>query len=130
MLHYFFFPVFLWTCLSKYTWNDMTDTIKHFEQQTSSTLCSVMYLVHPKIKFHLSYWTKLWPTQILHVCCSGGGGRRLKKTHLGQIFQSVTSFETEFFFFSLTIELATFKATGIVLQSIRNWCNIQREVFF
>ena len=30
----------------------MTDTIKHFEQQTSSTLCSVLYPVHPKIKFH------------------------------------------------------------------------------
>ena len=26
----------------------MTDTLKHFEQQTSSTLCSVLYLVHPK----------------------------------------------------------------------------------
>ena len=26
----------------------MTDTMKHFEQQTSSTLCSVLYLVHPK----------------------------------------------------------------------------------
>ena len=26
----------------------MTDTVKHFEQQTSSTLCSVLYLVHPK----------------------------------------------------------------------------------
>ena len=26
----------------------MTDTMKHFEQQTSSTLCSVFYLVHPK----------------------------------------------------------------------------------
>ena len=39
-----------------------------------------------KIKFHIS---KLWPTQIWHVCCS-----EKKKTHLGQVFQSVTSFET------------------------------------
>ena len=32
----------------------MTDTIRHFEQQTSSTLCSVLYqVVHPKIKFHI-----------------------------------------------------------------------------
>ena len=54
---------FLWTYLSKYRWKDMTDTIKQFEQQTSWTLCSVLYLVHPKIKFHISYWTKLWPTQ-------------------------------------------------------------------
>ena len=40
------FIYFTWW--SKYTWKDMTDTIKHFEQQTSSTLCSVLYLVHPK----------------------------------------------------------------------------------
>ena len=40
-----------------------------------------------KIKFQIS---KLWPTQIWHVCCSG----KKKKTHLGQVFQSVTSFET------------------------------------
>ena len=26
----------------------MTDIMKHFEQQTSSTLCSVLCLVHPK----------------------------------------------------------------------------------
>ena len=43
----YFFSSFLWTCLSKYTWKDTTDTIKHFVQQTSSTLCSVLYLVHP-----------------------------------------------------------------------------------
>ena len=48
-----FFQFFLWTCLSKYRWNDMRDTIKHSEQQTSSTMCSVLYLVHPKIKFHI-----------------------------------------------------------------------------
>ena len=47
LLAYFFFQV-LWICLSKYTRKDMTDTMKHFEQQTSSTLCSVLYLVHPK----------------------------------------------------------------------------------
>ena len=33
----------------------MTDTIKHFEKHTSSTLCSVLYLVHPQIKVHISY---------------------------------------------------------------------------
>ena len=70
----FFFPFFfLWTCLSKYTRKDMADTMKHFEQQTFSTLCSVLYLVHPEIKFHIS---KLWPTQIWHVCCSG---KKMKK---------------------------------------------------
>ena len=66
-----FFSSFLWTFLSKYTWKNMTETIKHFGQQTSSTLCSVLYLVHQKIKFHISYWPNLWLTQIWHVCCSG-----------------------------------------------------------
>ena len=65
----FFFSVFLWTYLSKYRWKDMTDTIKHFEQ-TSPTLCSDLYLCYSKIKFHISYRTKLWPTQIWNVCCS------------------------------------------------------------
>ena len=92
-----FFFSFLWTFLSsKYTRKDMTNTMKHFEQQTSSTLCSVLYLAHPKIKFHIS---KLWPTQILHVCCSGKKKKkkkkkRSKKPRLGQVFQFVTSFET------------------------------------
>ena len=88
---------FLWTCLSKYTWKNVTDTIKHFEQQTSSTLCSVLYLVHPKIKFHISYWTncdRLKPA---------AQGKKKKKKHSGQVFQFVTSFETNnFFFLSLT----------------------------
>ena len=45
-----------------------SDSLQHcFEQQTSLTLCSVLYLVHPKIKFHIS---NLWPAQIWHVCCS------------------------------------------------------------
>ena len=77
----------------------MTDTVKHFKQQTSSSLCSVLYLVHPKIKFHIS---RLWTTKIWHVCCLEDEEEEeeekkkntLKKTHLGQVFQSVTSFET------------------------------------
>ena len=97
-LHIFF--QFLWTCLSKYTWNDMTDTIKHLKQHTSSTLYSVLYLVHPKIKFHISYWTKLWPTQIWNVCCSWKNKQTNKQTnktkkkkkkknlHLGQVFRA------------------------------------------
>ena len=43
-----FFVSFLRTCLSKYTRKDITETMKHFEQQTSSTLCSLLYLTHPK----------------------------------------------------------------------------------
>ena len=34
--------------LSKYSRKDMTDTMKYFEQQTFSPLCSVLYLVHQK----------------------------------------------------------------------------------
>ena len=65
-----FFFQFLWTCLSKYRWKDMTGRMKHFEQQISSSLCSVLYqVVHPK-KVPYSYWTKLWPTQIWNVCYS------------------------------------------------------------
>ena len=85
---FFFFFSFLWTCLSKYRWKDMTDTIKHFEQQTSSTLFSVLYLVHPKI--------------ILNKVVADSNLKRLllrgEKMHLGQVFQSVTSFETYKFF--------------------------------
>ena len=43
-----------------------------------------------KIKFHIS---KLWTTQIWHVSCSEEKKILLKKPHLGQVFQSVTSFE-------------------------------------
>ena len=78
--------------LSKYTWKDMKDTIRHFGQQTSSTLCFVLYLVHPKIKFHISYWTKVVTDSNLAPLLRGI--KCLKKLHLGQLFQSVTSFET------------------------------------
>ena len=82
LLAYFFPIFFLWTCLIKYRWKYITDTIKHFEQQTSSTLCVVLYLVHPKIKFHISYWTKLWPTQIWNVCCSEKTNKQTNKKTL------------------------------------------------
>ena len=84
---------------------DMADTIKHFVQQISSNLCSVLYLVHPQIKVHISYETKLWPDPNLTRLLlrekkkkkKGGGGppkNVFKKMHLGQVFQSFTSFET------------------------------------
>ena len=77
----------------------MTDTMKHFEQLTFSTLCSVLYLVHPKIKFHIS---KLWPTHNLTRLLLRKKKKKkktFKKPHLGQVFQSVTSFETKHLFF-------------------------------
>ena len=74
----------------------MADTMKHFEQQTSSTLVFYLVSCSSKIKFRIS---KLWPTQIWHVCCSEKKKKKkknthIKKPHLGQVFQSVTSFET------------------------------------
>ena len=42
----FFFPVFYELACQNI--QELTDTMKHFQQKTSSTLCSVLYLVHPK----------------------------------------------------------------------------------
>ena len=80
----------LWTCLSKYTRKDMTDTMKHFEQQTSSILCSFLYLVHPKSSsiFQSCDWLKS------DTSAAQKKKNVRKKMHLGQVFQSVTSFET------------------------------------
>ena len=93
-----FFSRFLWACSSKYTRKDMTDTMKHFEQQTSSTLCSVLYLVHPKS----SSIGLFQSCDRLKSDTSAAQKKKKKKTHLGQVFQSVMSFETQHFFFSLT----------------------------
>ena len=60
---------------------------------------SVFYLgsSSSKIKFHIS---KLRPTQILPICCSEKKKKKhIKKPHLGQVFQSVASFETQHLFF-------------------------------
>ena len=59
LLAWFFF--FSFYDLSKNTRKDMTDTMKHFEQQTSSTLVFCLVSCSSKIKFHI---LKLWPTQI------------------------------------------------------------------
>ena len=72
----------------------MTDTMKHFEKPTSSTLCSVLYLVHPK------------SSSIFQSCdrfksdTSSAQGKKKKKhvktnkqTDLGQVFQSVKSLD-------------------------------------
>ena len=95
LLAYFFFQ-FFWTCLSKYTRKDMSDTMKHFEQQTSSTLCSVLYLVHPKSSsiFQSCDRLKSDTSAAKKTKNKQTNKKTIKKTHLGQIFQSVTSFET------------------------------------
>ena len=71
----------------------MTDTMKHFEQQTFSTLCSVLYLVHPKRKFIFQSCDRL-KSDTSAAQKKKKKKKHVKKTHLGQVFQFVTSFET------------------------------------
>ena len=97
-----FFSIFLWTCLSKYRWKDMTDTIKHFEQQTSSTLRSVLYLVHPKIKFHIFKLNKVVTDSNLKHLLLGGEKKNIKKN----VFRSgfpICHKLWDIFFFSLAL---------------------------
>ena len=74
----------------------MTDTMKHFEQQTSSTLCSVLYLVHPKSSsiFQSCERLKSDVSTAQKKTKQNKTVKKKKKMHLGQVFQSVTSFET------------------------------------
>ena len=81
----------------------MTDTIKHLEQQTSSTL--VFCLVSCSSKNQVPYFilNKVVITSNLKRLAAQKKKKRKrkrlkKKTHLCQVFQSVTSFETENFF--------------------------------
>ena len=76
----------------------MTDTMKHFEQQTSSTLVFCLVSCSSKIKFHIS---KVWRLKSDTFAAQKKKKKKkkkkknpLKKPHLGQVFQSVTSFET------------------------------------
>ena len=50
LLAYFFFQFFM-NFLVKYTRKDMTNTMEHFEQQTSSTLCLSFILLIQKSSF-------------------------------------------------------------------------------
>ena len=65
---FFFFFSFLWLACQKIQekiWQTQWNTL--IEQQTSSTFMFCLVSCSSKIKFHIS---KLWPTQIWHVCCS------------------------------------------------------------
>ena len=73
----------------------MTDTIKHFEQQTSSTLC-ILFIQKSSSIFHTEQscdWLE-FDTSAARGGGGGFGGEAFKKTHLVQVFKSVTSFET------------------------------------
>ena len=59
----------------------MTDTMKHLEQ-TSSTLCSVLYFVHPK---SISIFQSC--DRLKSDTSAAQEKKKLKKkTHLGQVF--------------------------------------------
>ena len=68
----------------------MTDTMKHFEQQTlfNSCLPCILFIQNEVPYFKAvtdSNLTRLLPRK---------KKKTVKKPHLGQVFQSVTSFET------------------------------------
>ena len=74
---YFFFCLLNFFPVSKYTWKDMPDIIKHFEQQTffNSVLClnCILFIQKSSSIFHTEQ--RLWSTQIWHVCCWGDAFR-------------------------------------------------------
>ena len=64
---------------------------------TTDFFNSVFCLVSCSSKNQVPYviTKKLWPTRIWHVCCSEKKKKKtLKQPYLGQVFQSVTSFDT------------------------------------
>ena len=63
--------------------------MKQFEQHTSSTLCSVLYLVHPKSSSIFQSCDRLKSDT-----SAAQKKKKQKNMHLGQAFQSVMSFET------------------------------------
>ena len=115
------FLIFLYElACQKYTRKDMTGTIKHFEPQTSSTLRLVFCLVsscssknqvlifntaqsYDRLGFDTSAAqkkTKQNKTKQKNKNKNENKNKtkQKKKKHLGQVFQSVTSFETYIFF--------------------------------
>ena len=72
----------------------MTDTMKHLEQQTSSTLCSVFYLVHPKSSSIFQSCDRLKSDT-----SAAQKNKMFKKPHLDQVFQSVTALRHSIYYF-------------------------------
>ena len=75
----------------------MTDTIKNTLNNRLLQLCVLsLYLVHPKIKFHIFILNKVVTDSNLTLLLlrKKKKKKKKKKTHLGQFFKSVTSFET------------------------------------
>ena len=72
----------------------MTGTRKHFLQQTSCVLSCTLF-IHMSSLFH----TEQSCDRPKFDTSAAQKKKMLKKMHLGQVFQSVTSFETYMFFF-------------------------------
>ena len=121
-----FFFSFLWTCSSKYTRKDMTDTVKHFVQQTSSTLCSVFKcLVSCSSKNQVPYFKAVTDSNLTRLLL-----RREKKTLKKNAFRSGLPichelWDIAFIFFSL---INTFLKNDICTSSekIKNYIKILR----
>ena len=91
-----FFFQFLWTCLSKYTWKDMTDTIEHFKHRLLQhcVLSCILFIQKSSSIFQSCDWLKSDTSAAQKKKKKKKKKKTLKKPHLGQVFQSVMSFET------------------------------------
>ena len=83
----------------------MTDTRKHFAQQTSCVFSCILF-IHKSSSLFNTEQSGDRPKFDTSVLGGGGGDKKTKtyppkKMHLGQVLQSATSFETDFFFFLL-----------------------------
>ena len=104
LLAYIFFS-FLWTCLSKYRWKDMADTIKHFEQQTSvfCILSCILFIQKSSSLFH----TEQSCDRLKFETSAAQEKKKKKKTMLKRTafrsgFPICLKLWDNFFFFSLT----------------------------
>ena len=111
----YFFPVF-YELACQNIQEKICRYIETLEQQTSSTLCSVLYLVHPKSGSIFQSCDRLKSdTSAAQKKKKKKKKNHVKKTHLGQVFQSVMSFETYLsFFFSLNTKQLLCNSTEII----------------
>ena len=99
ILIFFCLKVFFFYCFMKFL---VKIYMKRYERHnktlwTTDFFNSVLYLFHPKIKFYISYWTKVVTDSNLARLL--GGGTVKKKTHLGQSSNLSQALRHQFFFF-------------------------------
>ena len=90
-----FFFSFLWLACQKIQENLWQTQWNTMNNKLLQLLCSALYLVHPKSSSIFQSCDRLKSDTL---AAQGKKKKTLKKPHLGQVFQSVTSFETTFFF--------------------------------